>query len=334
MVAGGAYHDSSHVRTPWVSVCILIAIAVTHRAHIVRAAEPSGSVSGTSRAVDTSPAPPTPARDIPPSPAASASPADSTTLPAPRPITIPRRHLSMADTVTVLQPVRVDADRSRGPERSSATLHRLDRSDLIRFQPSNAAEALLGVPGLEVARTGPWSSSVTLRGLSGERVMVLVDGIRLESGRGHGVQTSLVPVDRLEAVEVQPGASGVQYGSDAMGGVVQFIMHRDLFGPRQATLMVNAVTADPGNERSGRARLRYVTPIGGAEISGYLGSLDALVTPDGRVPHSSFHEGEWVARVQLKLAAGTFDLERTQFTASDILVPAFNDGAGSHAEFP
>lgn len=337
MVREGACPDSSHVRTPWVSVCIFIALAVTHRAHDVRAAEPMGSDSGTSRAVDTSPAPPPPARDIPSSPASPsfpAPPADSISLPAPRPITIPRHRLGVADTVTVLAPLRVDADRPRGGERTSATIHRLDRSDLVRFQPSNAAEALMGVPGLEIARTGPWSSSVSLRGLTGERVMVLVDDVRLQSGRGHGAQTSLVPVDRLEAVEVQPGASGVQYGSDAMGGVVQFLTHRDLFGPRQASLMLNARTADPGNERSGRARLRYVTPIGGAEISGHLGSLDALVTPDGRVPHSSFHEGEWVARGQLKLAAGTFDLERTQFTARDILVPAFNDDAGSHAEFP
>ena len=333
MVRRRDYPDSSHVRTPWVSVCICIAIAVTLRAHTVRAAEPMGSDSGTSRAVDTSPAPLTPARDIPPSPAA-VSPADSASLPAPRPISIPRHHLGMADTVTVLPPVRVDADRPRGGERNSATFHRLERSDLIRFQPSNASEALLGVPGLEVARTGAWSSNVSLRGLSGERVLVLVDGVRLQSGRGHGAQTSLVSVDRLEAVEVLPGASGVQYGSDAMGGVVEFITHRDLVAPRQTTLMLNARTAGPGNERSGRARLRYMTPVAGFEIAGGLGALDALVTPDGRVPHSSFREGEWVARAQAKSVAGTFDLERTQHRALDILVPAFDDDAGSHAEFP
>lgn len=330
MVPGLACPDSSHVRTPWVSVCINIALAVTLRAHDVRAAEPMGSVPGTSRAVDTS-ASLLPARDVP---SASASPADSATLPAPRPITIPRHRLGVADTVTVLAPVRVGADRPRGPERTTATRTRLERSDLIRFQPANVSEALLGVPGLEVARTGPWSSSVSLRGLSGERVLVLVDGVRLQSGRGHGAQMSLVSVDRLEAVEVLPGASGVQYGSDALGGVVEFSTHRDLVGPRQATLMLTGRTAGPGNERSGRARLRFMTPSVGAEVSGGLGALDALVTPDGRVPHSSFHEGEWTARAQAKLAAGTFDLERTHHTARDILVPAFDDDAGSHAEYP
>jgi hemoglobin/transferrin/lactoferrin receptor protein len=311
-------------------VCISIALAVTHRAHDVRAAEPMGSEAGTSRAVDTL-APPPPARDSLPAPA---SPADSASLPAPRPITIPRHHLGVADTVTVLPALRVEADRPRGPERTAATRTRLDRSDLVRFQPSNVSEALLGVPGLEVARTGPWSSSVSLRGLSGERVLVLVDGVRLQSGRGHGAQMSLVSVDRLESVEVLPGASGVQYGSDALGGVVEFSTHRDLVGPRQATLMLTGRTAGPGNERSGRARLRLVGPIVGAEVSAGLGALDALVTPAGRVPHSSFHEGEWTARAQAKLAGGTFDLERTQHTARDILVPAFDDDAGSHAEYP
>ena len=234
----------------------------------------------------------------------------------------------------MLAPVRVSADRPRGPERSTATRARLARADLIRFQPTTASEALLGVPGLEVARTGPWSSSVSLRGLSGERVLVLVDGVRLQSGRGHGAQTSLVSVDRLEAVEVLPGASGVQYGSDALGGVVEFSTHRDLVGPRRATLMLTGRTADPGSWRTGSARLRFMSPLAGAEVSGALGALDALVTPDGRVPHSSFHEGEWTARAQAKLAFGTFDLERTQHTARDILVPAFDDDAGSHAEYP
>ena len=319
------------MRSPWVSASLGIVLAITPRAHSVRAAEPMGSPLGlrsiAAAEATTSPSPP--ARD------SLAVPADSTSsLVAPRPIKIPRPRLGMVDTVTVLAPVRVDADRPRGGERAAVTRTRLERSDLIRFQPSTVSEALVGVPGLEVARTGPWSSSVSLRGLSGERVLVLVDGVRLQSGRGHGAQTSLISVDRLESVEVLPGASGVQHGSDALGGVVEFGTHRDLVGPRRSTLTLTGRTAGPGNERSGQARLRFMSPIAGAEVSGALGALDALVTPDGRVPNSSYREGEWTARVQAKVTAGTFDLERTQHTARDILVPAFDDDAGSHAEYP
>ncbi len=281
-----------------VSVRLLLALAATLCAHPVRATEPPVA------------SPPESTR------------ADSTAT------------LGVADTVTVLAPVRVDADRPGHPERASATTARLERSDLVRFQPSTAGDALLGTPGLDVARTGPWSSNLSLRGLGGERVLVLVDGVRLQSGRGHGAQTSLVSVDRLEAVEVLPGAGGVQYGSDALGGVVELVTHRELLGPRRSALTLTGRTSGPGNERSAQARVRVLSPRVGAEVSAGWGGLDALVTPDGRVPNSSYHERELNVRTQARLAGSTLDLERTQHTARDVQVPAFDDGAGSHAEYP
>src|SRR6266545_989071 len=53
------------------------------------------------------------------------------------------RHPGVADTVTMLPPVRVDSDRPKAPDRESATTVRLERSRLVRFQPSTTADALL-----------------------------------------------------------------------------------------------------------------------------------------------------------------------------------------------
>jgi hemoglobin/transferrin/lactoferrin receptor protein len=81
-------------------------------------------------------------------------------------------------------------------------------------------------------------------------------------------------------------------------------------------------------------RLRYTSPGLGAEVSAGAGGLDALVTPDGRVPNSSYHEYEVSGRVSARLGASMLDFERTQHEARDIQLPAFNDQAGSHGEFP
>jgi hemoglobin/transferrin/lactoferrin receptor protein len=244
------------------------------------------------------------------------------------------RKLGVADTVSVLPPVRVDADRSPLPERSSATTVRLSRASLVRFQPSTTADALLAAPGVDISRTGPWASRVSMRGLAGERVLVLVDGVRLQTGRGHGAQTSLVSVDRLESVELMPGAGGAQFGSDALGGVVELSTHRPLLGERRTMLMLTGRSGGPGDERSGMTRLRYLTPRAGAEVSAGLGALGGLVTPDGPVPHSSFREDEWTARGQAQLGLSTLDLERSEHAARDIELPAFNSASGSHAEYP
>jgi len=244
------------------------------------------------------------------------------------------RHRGVADTVTVLPPVHVDSDRPQGGEREAATTVRLERAKLARFQPSTTADALLAAPGVDVSRTGPWASRVSMRGLAGERVLVLVDGVRLQSGRGHGAQTSLVSVDRLESVELLPGAGGAVYGSDALGGVVELNTHRDLLARTSSTLMMTGRSASPGDENSALARARYTSPRFGAELSGGVGGLRSLVTPDGRVPNSSYREDEFAARAATRLGGSTLDLERTQHAARDIQLPAFNDTAGSHAEFP
>jgi len=210
----------------------------------------------------------------------------------------------------------------------------MDRAKIARFQPATVSDALLAAPGVDVSRTGPWDSRLSMRGVSGERVLVLVDGVRLQSGRGHGAQTSLVSVDRLESVDLLPGAGGAVYGSDALGGVVELNTHKNLLTQPSATFMLTARSATPGDENSAMGRLRYTSPRFGGELSAMAGGLDALVTPDGRVPNSSYHEYEVSGRASAMLGASWLDFEHTQHEARDIQLPAFNSAAGSHAEFP
>ena len=75
-------------------------------------------------------------------------------------------------------------------------------------------------------------SAVSLRGLGSDKTLVLVNGRRLASfaGSGADVNINAIPLGAIERVEVlQDGASGV-YGSDAIAGVVNFIMRKDFKG--------------------------------------------------------------------------------------------------------
>lgn len=239
------------------------------------------------------------------------------------------------DTVTVLRPIVVEGARSTIPQRPSATTVRLDRGRVNRFLPATAGDVLVAAPGVDVVSTGPWASHVAMRGLSGERVLVMVDGVRLQSGRGHGAQTSLVPVDRLEDVEIQPGASSAQYGSDALGGMVELNTHRSLLAPeRTTTLSVNARGAVPGENLDQSARIRCVGPVLGGEVFAGLASLRALSTPDGEVPNSGYHDQDVSVRTQAQLGPGVLDYEHSTHASRDIGLPAFTSSAGASAEFP
>jgi outer membrane receptor protein involved in Fe transport len=80
--------------------------------------------------------------------------------------------------------------------------------------------------GVHLQRTSPTIAGIFVRGLTGNKVSVFVDGQRYSTGamRG-GINTffDLLDPTSLEAVEVLRGPSSAQYGSDAIGGSVQLL---------------------------------------------------------------------------------------------------------------
>jgi outer membrane receptor protein involved in Fe transport len=88
------------------------------------------------------------------------------------------------------------------------------------------AEAVVEEPGVQLQRTSPTMAGVFVRGLTGNKVNVFVDGVRYSNGaqRG-GVNTflDLIEPGMLESIEILRGPSSAQYGSDALGGSIQFL---------------------------------------------------------------------------------------------------------------
>lgn len=266
--------------------------------------------------------------------AAMFSPAAARAGGAPDSASVPRPR-GVADTVTVLPEVRIEGERTLDADRATTTTVKLDRSKLVKFMPATVSDAILGVPGVDLVKTGPWASRIAVRGLAGDRVLVMVDGVRVNGVRGHGAQSSLVPVDRLDAVELQPGASSAQYGSDAMGGVVNFVTHRSLLDSRSnATLTLQGRGSAPDGGWGQSARLRRTGPRLGWELAGGAGGLRELVTPGGREPNSGNRERNLAARLNARLGSAVLDLEHAHSAAFDIGLPAFSDTNGSTGAYP
>ncbi|MEK6302339.1 MAG: TonB-dependent receptor [Acidobacteriota bacterium] len=86
--------------------------------------------------------------------------------------------------------------------------------------------------GVHLQRTSPTMAGIFVRGLTGNKVSVFIDGIRYSTStqRG-GVSTFLDLIDpsSLQAVEILRGPNSAQYGSDAIGGSVQFLSRTPSF---------------------------------------------------------------------------------------------------------
>ena len=88
------------------------------------------------------------------------------------------------------------------------------------------AQAFGEETGVALQRTSPTMAGVFVRGLTGNKVNVFVDGIRYSnSAQRGGVNTFLDLIDQsyLEGIEVLRGPNSAEYGSDALGGSVQFL---------------------------------------------------------------------------------------------------------------
>jgi len=91
-------------------------------------------------------------------------------------------------------------------------------------------------------------AGLNLRGLGQRATLVLVNGRRLApSGAGSFVDVSLIPVAALERVEILTDGASAIYGSDAVGGVVNFIL-RDRFDGLESALQVGAATQGGGEQ--------------------------------------------------------------------------------------
>jgi hemoglobin/transferrin/lactoferrin receptor protein len=96
------------------------------------------------------------------------------------------------------------------------------------------AQAASEEVGLSVQRTSPTIGGIFVRGLTGTKVNVYVDGVRYTtSAQRGGISTffNMVEPESLEAIEVVRGPSSAEYGSDALGGTVQFLTRSPVLGP-------------------------------------------------------------------------------------------------------
>ena len=119
-------------------------------------------------------------------------------------------------------------------------------------------------------------SAASLRGLGGSRSLVLLNGRRIDNypfrGRfGGSVDLHAIPLAAIERVEVLKDGASAIYGSDAIGGVINFVTRREFAG---VDAFASFTKTEDGGADSGRATLTGGT--GRLESDGFnaLGVLD------------------------------------------------------------
>lgn len=127
-----------------------------------------------------------------------------------------------------------------------------DIKDLVRDEPGVAvrtAPARFTAAGASTGRDG--NAGFNIRGLEGNRVLIVVDGVRVPDGFAFGAQSTgrgdYVDLDILKSVEIVRGPASALYGADGLAGSVSFITKDP------------SDILKPGQNVAGRARASYAS---------------------------------------------------------------------------
>ncbi len=95
-------------------------------------------------------------------------------------------------------------------------------------------EALRGVPGLNIRKSGSIGrlTNVTIRGSAANQVLVMIDGVQVNSPTTGSFDFSNLTTDNLERIEIVRGPQSTLYGSDAMGGLINIVTKKGKGKPK------------------------------------------------------------------------------------------------------
>lgn len=130
---------------------------------------------------------------------------------------------------TNLPPITVTASRTVRPiQETPAIVSRIDARAIGEASYRSTPEILRDDPAIRVQKTSQGQGSPYIRGFTGFKTLMLVDGIRLNNSvfrSGANQYWTTVDCYSLAALEVLKGPSSVLYGSDAVGGTVQALTY-------------------------------------------------------------------------------------------------------------
>lgn len=111
-----------------------------------------------------------------------------------------------------------------------ATLGEIVRSIPQSFGGGQNPGIGFNVPSINGVDVGG-GSSINLRGLGSDATLTLLNGHRVAySGSRQSVDVSTIPLGALDRIEIVPDGASALYGSDAVGGVANIILRRDMQG--------------------------------------------------------------------------------------------------------
>lgn len=122
---------------------------------------------------------------------------------------------------TILSPVTVLGTRTERPNKDlPRSVDVVDDDEIAQEQSNDLGSVVDTLPNVSLTGSPrPSGEQIQIRGLSDERVLMLIDGVRQGFSKGH-LSNEFIDPDLIRQVDVERGPASVLWGSGALGGVV------------------------------------------------------------------------------------------------------------------
>lgn len=138
----------------------------------------------------------------------------------------------------------------------------------------------------EISNGASGTATLNLRGLGSVRTLVLIDGRRLPYGSSQisSANLDIIPLQLVERVDILTGGASAVYGSDAVGGVANFILKSDFEGVEIGYQYGNSYNSNDDDFYANVLRASG-QPVPGSSTDGdehLVHALFGVNAPDGR----------------------------------------------------
>jgi outer membrane receptor protein involved in Fe transport len=171
--------------------------------------------------------------------------------------------------------------------------------NIARTSPTNVADALNKLPAFALSRSAATTNNASdnfsgnflnLRGFGINRNLVLLDGHRVAPSSYTGaVDTNILPQQLMQRIDVVTGGASAVYGSDAVSGVINFVLDNKFNGLKA---LAQSGISDRGDSFSWRAGATYGTNLFGGrghfEASYEHFRQDGLLSQERRIGRDDY----------------------------------------------
>ncbi|MEO8010930.1 MAG: TonB-dependent receptor plug domain-containing protein, partial [Dokdonella sp.] len=158
----------------------------------------------------------------------------------------------------------------------------IDKADIERSGKLTIGDLIQESPSISGAATntsvnnggGSGAATVSLRGLGSQRTLLLVNGRRLQYA-----DVNSIPINMVERIDILKDGASAIYGSDAVGGVVNFVLRKDFQGI-EASVDYGISDSDDGERKGVQITIGHTSDRGSLIVGASYNKQDGVGAGD------------------------------------------------------